>query len=73
MLGSPVLTSDGRLLVHSPARGTFESADGSTFRPSAQRLPAAVTWTRAGYLVAVREGRYEISADGVRWREFAVR
>jgi hypothetical protein len=72
-VGSPVLTSDGRLLVYSASLGTFESTDGVTFRRSARQLPGAVKWTRAGYLLWESEGRYQVSTDGVRWRKFTVR
>lgn len=73
MLGSPVVTADGTLLVYSAAEGTFESADGGrTFTKAGQQLPGEVTWTRGGYVAKVKGHAYAISADGVEWRTFEI-
>ena len=73
VLGTPVATADGRLLVYSTTEGTFESTDGQTFTKASRQLPGPVTWTRAGYLAQVRAGTYELSGDGRSWRRFEVR
>lgn len=73
VLGTPVATTDGRLLVYSTTEGTFESTDGQTFTKASRQLPGPVTWTRAGYLAQVREDTYELSRDGRSWQRFAVR
>jgi hypothetical protein len=71
--GSAIATSDGRLLVYSTVDGTQESPDGSTFARAGRQLPGPATWTRAGYLVPVKDNRYELSQDGRRWRAFEIR
>jgi hypothetical protein len=71
--GSAVATADGRLLVYSTVDGTQESPDGRTFARAERQLPGPVRWTRAGYLVAVKDNRYELSRDGREWRAFDVR
>lgn len=73
VLGDAVATADGRLLVYSTTRGTFESSDGRTFTKASRQLPGPVTWTRGGYVAQVDEGTYEISRDGLTWRRFEVR
>lgn len=73
VMGSPVATADGGLLVYSTTEGTFESTDGQTFTKASRQLPGPVTWTRAGYLAQVRAGTYELSRNGSSWRRFEVR
>jgi hypothetical protein len=73
VLGTPVATTDGRLLVYSTTEGTFESTNGQTFTKASRQLPGPVTWTRAGYLAQVREDTYELSRDGRSWQRFEVR
>jgi hypothetical protein len=73
VMGTPIATADGRLLVYSTTEGTFESTDGQTFTTASRQLPGPVRWTKAGYLAQVREGTYEITSDGSSWRRFEVR
>jgi RNA polymerase sigma-70 factor (ECF subfamily) len=74
VLGGPVATADGRLLVYSAATGTYESRDdGRTFTKAARQLPGPVTWTRGGYVAEGQDGGYAISADGIDWRTFEIR
>ncbi|GAB1512457.1 sialidase family protein [Actinophytocola sp. KF-1] len=73
MLGSPVATDDGRLLVYSAATGTYESADGSTFMKSLLRVPGEVQWTRGGYVAKRGPHAYAVSTDGLTWRNFEIR
>jgi hypothetical protein len=69
MTGSPIATTDGRLIVYSGVDGTLESTDGGrTFTRSSVRLPGKVTWTRGGYLAYRPEHGWAISRDGVNWR-----
>jgi hypothetical protein len=71
--GSPVATSDGRLLVSSLPDGTVESRDGGrTFVKAARQLPATPKWTAGGYLVQVDPMTYEISWNGRDWRRFEI-
>lgn len=73
MLGSPVATDDGRLLVYTTTTGTHESRDGRTFTQARTQLPGAVQWTRGGY-VAERGGHaYAVSRDGITWWDFDIR
>jgi hypothetical protein len=73
VLGSPVATADGRLLVYSATTGTHESRDGGrTFTRSGQRLPGEVQWTRGGYVAERGQHAYAVSADGIRWRDFRI-
>lgn len=71
--GSAVATNDGRLLIYSAVDGTLESRDGRTFTRAKRQLLGPVTWTRAGYLAAGKNNRYELSSDGRKWRSFDVR
>ncbi|MFI7679020.1 hypothetical protein [Actinophytocola sp. NPDC049390] len=73
MLGAPVATDDGRLLVYSAATGTYESGDGRTFTRSDRRLPGEVLWTRGGYVAKRGPHAYAISTDGLTWRDFDIR
>jgi hypothetical protein len=71
--GSPIATTDGRLIVCSPAQGAFESTDGGrTFTRSSLKPRGQVTWTRGGYLVSGPENSWDISRDGVDWRTFTL-
>jgi len=73
MLGIPVATDDGRLLVYSAATGTYESSDGGrTFAKARQQLPGEVMWTRGGYVAKRANHGYAISTDGVDWRTFEI-
>lgn len=74
MYGSPMATSNGRLVLSSLPGGTVESRDGgATFTRVTHQLPGTPKWTPAGYLVQVRLGTYEISWNGVDWRRFEIR
>lgn len=71
--GDPIVAENGRLIVHSTTEGTFESSDGGrTFVRAERQLSGEVRWTRGGYLLTVRPGVYELSADGVDWRRFTL-
>jgi hypothetical protein len=71
--GTPVATSDGRLLVNSLPEGTVGSPDGGrTFVRAARQLPAMPKWTSAGYVVQVEPTTYEISWNGRDWRRFEI-
>jgi photosystem II stability/assembly factor-like uncharacterized protein len=71
VLGSPVATWDGRLLVYSTTEGTLESSDGGrTFTKASRQLLGEVAWTRAGYLATGKDGTYALSGDGINWRTF---
>jgi hypothetical protein len=72
MLGTPVATADGRLLVYSAATGTHESRDGASFTKAAHQLPGEVEWTRAGYVAKGDGHGYAVSRDGIEWREFTI-
>lgn len=73
-VGSPVLTSDGRLLVQAGG-STFESDAGVTsFAPADDQLSGHVRWTRAGYLndLSSSGSEFALSTDGREWRRFTV-
>lgn len=73
MYGSPVATSDGRLVVSSLPDGTVESRDGgATFTKSTRQLISTPEWTPAGYLVVRGIVSYEISWNGLDWRRFDI-
>lgn len=72
MYGGPVATSDGRLLVNALPDGTLESRDGTTFTRAAHQLPASPKWTPAGYVLQVRPTAYQVSWNGLDWRQFEV-
>lgn len=72
VVGTPIATSDGTL-VYSDSITTYVSTDlGRSFRRTGDEVTGTVTWTRAGYLRS-DTGKYALSTDGVRWREFTVR
>lgn len=73
MLGSPVATDDGRLLVYSTTTGTHESSDGRTFTRSELRVPGEVEWTRGGYVAKRGPHAFAVSTDGLTWRNFDIR
>lgn len=71
--GSPIATTDGRLIVYAPAQGALESTDGGrTFTRSSLKLRGQVRWTRGGYVVSGPEHSWDISRDGVDWRTFTL-
>jgi photosystem II stability/assembly factor-like uncharacterized protein len=70
VIGSPVATEKGHLLVYSASRGTFGSTDGRRFERADRQLPGEVAWTRGGYLAERPDHAYELSTDGVEWRKF---
>ena len=72
MLGSPVATADGRLLVYTTITGTYETRDGRRFTPSRARIPGEVRWTRGGYVAQRGAHTYAISRDGITWRDFTI-
>ena len=72
MLGSPVATGDGRLLVYTTTTGTHESRDGRSFTQARQPVPGEVQWTRGGYVAQRGPHAYAVSRDGTTWRDFAV-
>lgn len=73
MYGTPVATSDGRLLVNSLPEGTLESRDGgATFTRAAHQLPGSPEWTPAGYVIQLLPTSYEVSWNGRDWRRFEV-
>jgi photosystem II stability/assembly factor-like uncharacterized protein len=73
VLGTPVATADGRLLVYSAATGTYESRDGGrSFTKASHQLPGEVVWTRAGYVAKGDGHGYTVSRDGVEWRDFRI-
>ena len=72
VMGTPVATSDGRLLVYSAATGTYESTDGTTFTKAGHQLPGEVEWTRGGYVTKRGAHEYAVSADGIAWRDFRI-
>lgn len=70
LIGSPVVTEDGSLLL-SDGKHVWESTDqGRTFSRT-QDEPFSVKWTRGGYL-RLNVGRFALSSDGVHWRGFQV-
>lgn len=72
LVGTPVLTSDGVLLV-SDGKVIHQSTDlGHTFTRTDDPALGKVTWTRGGYL-RVNGGQYALSTDGRHWRGFVVR
>lgn len=72
MLGSPVATADGRLLVYTTTTGTHESRDGRTFTRARQQVPGEVQWTRGGYVAKRGAHAYAVSRDGTNWRDFEI-
>lgn len=72
MLGSPVATADGRLLVYTTTTGTHESRDGRTFTGARQQVPGEVQWTRGGYVAKRGVHAYAVSRDGISWRDFEI-
>lgn len=72
MLGSPVATADGRLLVYTTTTGTHESRDGRTFTGARQQVPGEVQWTRGGYVAKRGPHAYSVSRDGTTWRYFEI-
>ncbi|MGH3759447.1 WD40/YVTN/BNR-like repeat-containing protein [Actinophytocola sp.] len=73
--GQLVAAADGTLVVTTGSGATLVSRDGGrTFTRSDQRLDGYVYWTRAGYVTSVIPGGPILfSADGVHWRELALR
>lgn len=72
LVGTPVITSDGTLIL-SDGKVTYESTDqGHTFTRTGDPANGRVTWTRGGYL-RVNGGQYALSTDGRNWRAFVVR
>jgi photosystem II stability/assembly factor-like uncharacterized protein len=71
LVGSPVVTADGELILFDGTTSYVSRDQGLTFiRTGEAAVP--VTWTRAGYLRS-KVDRFELSTDGEHWREFKVR
>jgi photosystem II stability/assembly factor-like uncharacterized protein len=70
LLGSPVLTADGDLVLPGTT-GTYVSADDGRDFTRTTGSTGWVTWTRAGYL-RTQGHSFALSGDGSHWREFTV-
>lgn len=75
IVGMPVVTVAGHVLVASPGRaytGQVSRDGGRTFAPDGSAPPLKwVSWTRGGYL-NMRQGspeRFSLSRDGVSWQD----
>lgn len=64
-----VAAADGTLHVYEYDRAFTSSDGGRTLEVTAEGRDGFVRWTRAGY-VAVGTDSFELSPDGVHWREY---